>query len=299
MRMDDYIASNIDRNLRNKLGDKESIENIHKKILETLEKERPEPMDFVDHVDMKDIEKDIADVILCEKNWAKEISLEDREIKQQADIAEYIIYKNLGSWIEHKANPLLTTKADDYLRGVDLLIESEDDEKKVNHLGLGVDVALIKKEGYSSGFEKKKKKMERYIKTGKLTEARYVSGAHFEGSLNNLPYIILSIGSNHVNDLVLLSTHKISSEKEKSHILKYIVAYQIVRQLGCYYQVSEAQGFELAAHQYGVANNFASDLFTELISELQNNPELWLKVSNDVGVVAIEKFCDDLEKELL
>ena len=296
----DKLIGSIDRKMKNKISDKDLIKGYHEKITITLDKERPDPNDFHESVDSEKISNDIRKVAELEKRWETLNSEEQIEAKRMSDIAEYIIYKNLGTWINYKANPLLASKPDDYLRGIDLIIESEDDpndkNQDIRHLGLGIDIALVSEK--NADIESKKKKMERNLEQGKLTEARYVTGASFEGSLYDLPYTILSISSKHINDLVSSVLQKTSTEKEKKHIIKYIVAYQILLQLGTYYKVSSARKFDTTAYQYALANNFAHDIFQELIDELQTDTELWKQVSSDVGVQEIEKFCKSLERIL-
>ena len=202
------------------------------------------------------------------------------------------------------ATVLMTSKADDYIRGIDLVIESEQDsddttgvEKVIKHLGLGIDVALASEKGISHAVETKKEKVRKMLRGGKLSEARYVSGGSFEGKLDNLPYLIVSISRAHVENLFSSVLKKGSSEKEKNHILKYIVAYQIVKQLGTYYTVLDKRGRDDLAYIYGTANNFAYDIFGTLVDEMRTKPEIWEKVSQDAGVREIDSFCADLEKE--
>ena len=79
--------------------------------------------------------------------------------------------------------------------------------------------------------------------------------------------------------------------------MKYIVAYQIVKQLGTYYTVLDKRGRDDLAYIYGTANNFAYDIFGTLVDEMRTKPEIWEKVSQDAGVREIDSFCADLEKE--
>lgn len=298
MSYEDVIIRRLDKKLENKLSDSDFVNLVHEQVTKTIDSERPNPIDFKGIVDPQHIRDDAKKVRELEEIWALENDESAIEAKKKADIAEYLIYKNFSTWTEYRAVSLISAKADDYLRGIDLLIESEDPENQdiINHLGLGVDIALVGEK--RADIESKKLKMKKNLDNGYLTEARYVSGGKFEGSLPNLPYTILSISSEHVNDLISAANHKLPTEKEKKHILKYIVAYQIMRQLGAYYNFSKSKGFEDAADQYGLANNFATEIFSELISDLQNDPEIWKQVSNDVGVKEIEKFCSELETEI-
>ncbi len=298
MSYEDAIIRKLDKKLENKLSDSDFINLVHNQIIKVIESERPNPTNFKGIVDPQDIRDDAKRVRDLEEIWAREEDESSIEVKKQADIAEYLIYKNLSSWTDYRAASLISAKADDYLRGIDLLIESEDPENQdiINHLGLGIDIALVSEKRVD--IDLKKKKMKNNLDNGHLTEARYVSGGKFEGSLRNLPYTILSISSEHVKDLISSANQKLPTEREKSHILKYIVAYQIMRQLGAYYNFSKSKGFEDAADQYGLANNFATEIFSELISDLQNDPEIWKQVSADVGVKEIEKFCSELETEI-
>jgi len=302
MTADDKFLNSLSRKLQRKSIDKDTVSEVYGRLEREINNKRPKPEDFSEFVEVKKINVDITAVEKLEQKWASESSQSAIELKKISDITEYIIYKNLSTWVDNKATALLTAKADDYLRGIDLVIESNQEptvkNPDIEHFGVGIDVALVSKDHYSSSFESKKAKMKRMLETGKLTEARYVSGGHFKGSISELPYIILSIQSSHVNDLLEASASKTSTQKEKNHILKYIVAYQILRQLGTYYRVSNNVRQEHAAYQYGVANNFATNIFDNLIQEIENSDELWQKVSQDIGVIDIERLCDQIEKDL-
>lgn len=203
--------------------------------------------------------------------------------------------------MNQKAVPLVTAKADDYLRGVDLIIESEDfDEKSVDiqHLGIGIDVALSSEKGISETVEKKKKKVRQILKSGKLGEARYVSGGSYEGRIQNLSYVILSINPSHIEDLFSSVLKNHSTQKEEVHILKYIVAYQIARQQKTYCEVAYGLGQNELAREYAISNNFGYECFKHLLEELETNADLKARVSKDPGVQEIEAFCEDLQKLL-
>jgi len=292
------IFNSLDFKMKNPMKDSENVKNVHQKLERIVNSKRPNPEDFRGIIPDSEINYDIKKVSELEQKWKSEINPDAMNAKMIADIAEYIVYKNLGFWVNERATPIMTSKADDYLRGVDLLVESHVQEGGgTQHLGIGMDVALLtEKVSTSETVEKKEKKVRQILKSGILSEARYVPGV--PNGLKDLPYTIISISSSHVDELSGSVFREDESVKEKNHILKYIVAYQIVRQLGTYYSVADAQEKEHLAYQYGVANNFANDIFGHLISDLQNNPDIWKKVSTDAGTQEIERFCSELEKEI-
>jgi hypothetical protein len=246
----------------------------------------------------KDVDEDIKRVTMLEKKWAEDSNPESVDVKMKASIAEFIIYKNLGKWMNYLANPMITSKADDYLRGIDLVIEStvveEGENPDIKHLGIGIDVALASEIGASNAVEKKTKKVLGMLSTGKMAEARYVEG-EFEGKIEDLSYTILSVSPSHIENLFGSSIVSEGTEKEKNHILKHIVAYQIIRQLGTYYAVADHRGHANMANSLAIANNFGIDVFGHLIEEIQTMPEIWEKVKNDPGTKEIEQFCTELE----
>lgn len=295
------IYEKIDRNRMYPFRDINRVKEVYKEIERQVERERPNPEEFRGIVPDSEIDDDIKKVKELEAQWAKVNNEETNEIKMKADIAEYMIYKNLGSWMNQSAVVLMTSKPDDYLRGVDLIVESERDDannKDIEHLGIGIDVALASEKGFSASVEKKTKKVRQILKYGKLGEARYVSGGSYEGKIDNLPYTILSVSPSHVEDLFTSVLRKDQSEKEKNHILKHIVAYQIVLQLGTYYEVAMKTGKKEMAYEIGMANNMAVEVFSESIHELQTNPEVWNKVSSDQGMKEIINFCESLKQDL-
>ena len=200
------------------------------------------------------------------------------------------------------ATAIMAAEADDFLRGIDLIIESEVSEGEnadINHLGIGIDVALASDKGTSNAVEKKTQKVLAMLNTGKMAEARYVDGA-YQGKISNHPYTVLSVSTSHVENLFGSVLGSGSNEKEKNHILKYIVGYQIVRQLGAYYQVAASKGetHRELAYELATAYNFAQDAFAEVLEKVSTDAEIWDKVKNDPGMKEIEKFCRSLEEGL-
>jgi hypothetical protein len=292
------IFDTLDYKIAHPLRDVEKVKEVHEKIESLLEKERPNAEDFRGIIPDDQIDKDIKDVLEAEARWEQKNTEEQKDIKRKADIAEYIIYKNLGTWMNQKAVPLLTAKPDDYLRGVDLIIESEqsvnNEKGDIDHLGVGIDVALTSEKGMSEALEKKEKKVRQILKSGKLNEARYVSGGSYEGRIENLSYIILSVTPSHIEDLFSSVLKNHSTQKEEAHILKYVVAYQITRQLRTYCEVAHGLGKNNLAREYAVANNFAYECFNHLIDDLAKDEVLTKKVMQDVGVQEIERFLEEL-----
>lgn len=289
------IYEKIDRNIAHPFRDIERVKEVYTKIEQQIERERPNPEEFRGIISDKEIDEDIERVAELEEIWEKTDTEDSMEVKMKATIAEYIIYKNLGAWMNQIAVPLITAKADDYIRGIDLVIESENDlseNANIEHLGVGIDVALASERSTSESVDKKTKKVRNILKSGKMGEARYVTGGSYEGKIQNLPYTILSISPSHIEDLFSSVLRKDQSEKEKTHILKHVVAYQIVLQLGTYYNEAEKLGHEVMAYEIGLANNFAVEIFGPLIEELRTNPELWEKVQNDAGTKEIIEFCN-------
>lgn len=292
------IYEKIDRNIAHPFRDIEKVKEVYTKIEQSIERERPDPEEFRGIISDQEIEEDLKEVARREKSWEQTDTEDILEIKMKATIAEYVIYKNLGAWMNQVAVPLLTAKADDYIRGIDLVIESESDKGEgvdIDHLGIGIDVALASERSTSESVDRKTKKVRGILKSGKMGEARYVTGGSYEGKIQNLPYTILSISPSHIEDLFSSVLRKDQSEKEKTHILKYIVAYQIVLQLGTYYNEADRLGHEVMAYEIGLANNLAVEIFNPLIEELGANPELWNKVANDPGTKEIIYFCESLK----
>lgn len=286
-------------NLESKISDSENINKIHETIQTRFDQERPNPIDFYDILSREMIDHDMRRVEKQEQKWLEQGSESDRENKKRSDIAEYIIYKNLGTWIDYQATILPTSKPDDYLRGVDLIIESEDLDTtgNVDHVGLGIDIALTTQYGESKGLENKKEKMKQRLLSGELTEARYVSGGSFTGSIPDLSYIILSVSSSHVYELMPSVLNKNSNQIESNHLLKYITAFQFLFQLETYFKISAKKGYGNTAHSYGKAQNFIFSIMGSTYQEIVDNEELQDRVFKDPGTLEIYNFCNSLKQE--
>ncbi len=130
------------------------------------------------------IENEKETVEKLEKKWSEHTSDYIEENKMLADIFEGIMVEQLsGSWLGGKGQAYYSSKADDYLRHVDCIVEFNPEEKKSDHhyLGLGIDVTFS--EDYSNVLSKMDTIWNNDIQRGAQTEVQYVETENYTGKL--------------------------------------------------------------------------------------------------------------------
>lgn len=293
-----YAPPSLDRQLRNPLEDRTRVERLHSKIEAKMDKERPDPKDFEGKPPLTHplyVYEDIQEVQRLEGIWAKEETLEGKHAKRLSDIAEFAIHNAIGNWTNAKINSLLTSKPDDYLRKVDMVLEipNEDPEGESSFLPMAVDVVFVGA-GESSQFKKKAEYLQDQLKKGKECEVRYVETENYKGSVKG-PRAIIALSAEHLNDYISILESN-NYDRLHTHITREIILYQLQLQYQAYFQVSNNRGNTVLAEEYAIANNQAIEIFGPIYEKIQADPELNKRIEQDPGFKAIQQLCSDCLK---
>ena len=259
---------------------------LYEKARELLDEEAINPKTFADLYGPRQVEKDCALVTSLEKKFSTRTA-EDRESAQKALILEAIINEQieLNEWFGQGARTIRPSRYDDFVNGVDTVVEFDRQEQGMSHLGLATDIT------FGSHIIEKLRRIKTEIKSGALTRIKYFQSeaGGFRGEYRGIPRIIIGADSSHVADLIQLWSSKQRTDRTTlaKHPFQFKMLEEARLQLETYRRYARDIGQEPVAQTYdktlaivtGVmrakdghynANNFIGDnLFARLRRELE------------------------------
>ncbi|MCA9364038.1 hypothetical protein KC727_02365 [Candidatus Kaiserbacteria bacterium] len=169
----------------------------------------------------------------------------NQETKKTARVLEAIIheYGELGDWFGENATTIKTSEYDDYVNGVDLVVELSDDDFS-HHLALAVDVTFGSKHVH-----KKFQKIKEEIDAEKLAEVKYFESHGFRGTLKQVPRIVVGAECDTVRQLAALWN---SGDKAAlaGHEIRNILQAEIATELETFLAYAEKNGKRNAARSF-------------------------------------------------
>lgn len=270
------------------------IEKAHEErelqlIYNLAEKSLGEPIKLDDFGDIRSKEEIEHDKKLEEHLpalFAKETTAEVEERKRWATIFEAIVHNHveLDDWLGSDARTVRPSRYDDYMNGVDTIIEFGDEktaEADGSHLALAVDVA------YGASLTSKLDRIKREIENGSLTTVKYFKsedGMH-KGSLSHVPRVVIGAELGTVKELAESWAQMARGEREHrkehkrdlaEHPIQLQMLDEIRVQLSTFRNYAEHIGQHEAARVYynalHVINRAAAEkepLFKRKASELE------------------------------
>lgn len=152
--------------------------------------------------------------------------------KIHADILEAIICEHgeLSDWFGTESEVIKTSRFDDYINKIDMVIETKEDGQGVSrfsHLALGVDVTFG-----SRDLHKKFDAIRANINNGVLGEVKYFHSDrhHFTGRLRKVPQIVVGVAIERVKELGLLWMNRKSKELSE-HAVQVTILEEAALQL--------------------------------------------------------------------
>ena len=150
------------------------------------------------------------------KHDAKEVErleglFEPSPSKIHADILEAIMCEHgeLSEWFGPRSEVIKTSRFDDYKNKIDMIVETETEDRRFSHLALGIDVTFGSKD-----LSKKFDAIRKNIENGKLAEIKYFHSdrQHFTGRLRNVPRVVVGVELERVRELGLLWMNRRNKE---------------------------------------------------------------------------------------
>lgn len=207
-----------------------------------------------DRVNMDDFEEIYGTQVLTE-DQKKVQELEEgfllhdlensREARRIGKILEMIVTEQieLNNWFGENARTQQTTAYDDYLNGIDSLVEFDLKEGK-GFFGLAIDVT----HGKINAFEKKMKKTRRLLQDGKLGTVKYFRSfdGDIQGRMTSIPRVILALDREQVIDIAKLWVRG-EQHALAEHPVQDLLSLEIIAQLEAQSEYARDHGYEKIA----------------------------------------------------
>ncbi len=180
---EDWLIENIDRESRGELPP--VIREAYPGAKKYLREQSIKSKDFVYLYGEENVSKDDAEVARLEAGFSHGPE------KQAADVLEAImLLGELNNWFGQNAETIKTSDFDDYINGVDMVVEFNERLKSFYRLGLAVDVT------YSPGKVREKfERIKKEIEAGSLATIKYFPSEKedFRGEKRNVPRVVVGI----------------------------------------------------------------------------------------------------------
>ncbi|MFZ2253060.1 MAG: hypothetical protein WAW13_02685 [Minisyncoccia bacterium] len=196
------------------------VQAIYERVRKILENGSLDPKNFIDLYGESNVARDLQTVTRLKAGFERD------EAKHMAEVLEAIIYEQItqSEWLGPNAETIRPSEYDDFVNGVDLIVEFDDTESS-RHLALGVDITFG-----SDTMRKKFTRIRNEIHEDKLAEVKYFESHGFKGSLKQLPRVVIGVEIDTIVELAGLWIH--GSKKElATHFIKNIISEEIERQL--------------------------------------------------------------------
>lgn len=216
--------------------DQEKIYQKARNLIDELRVHEEDLRDLYGDVVTQDIQK----VKRIEDGFARNDSQENVEAKRLADLFEALVLDlgELSDWFGENAFTIKTSLYDDYVNGVDMVIEFRGgEEESATYLGVAADVT------FSSNATEKFEKIRGHIDNGELGKVKYFSSEHMEtqGELTKLPEVVIGVSKKTVMELSELWITRNQKEMAK-HYAQLMILKQMREQLETFSLYSESIG---------------------------------------------------------
>jgi len=148
------------------------------------------------------------------------------QIRQLSEISESFLLKGLNEakWVPY-CGGIKTSEYDDYMNGIDLVLEFQKADHPASHIGLGVDVT------FSNNLTRKIAKVKQEISAGRLASIKYFDSpnSHIRGQLRQVPRGIVGFDLDALHRIS--NYHKAHGEMPANDPLRSVAFHQLSMQM--------------------------------------------------------------------
>ncbi len=207
------------------------------------------------------------------------------QVHQLSEISESFLHRGLneGKWVPY-CGAIKTSEFDDYVNGVDMVLEYQRADNPASHIGLGVDVT------FSNNLERKLAKIKEEIAKGTLASVKYFDSpnSHVRGQLKKIPKGVVGFD---LDAMKRISDYRQAyGEMPKNDPLRSVAFHQLGMQMRTFADYAEKIDSPSASTLKRTSQ------FVELLGTFvkENNPyfDKFINESEQVGnfVKALENF---------
>ncbi len=214
------------------------IDHFHEKALKVMEADQIQETAFIEPYGEDTISRDVQKVVELEAKFLERETPQSKEQKKVADIFEAIILWNgeQSDWFGPNAMTMKTSRFDDYVNGVDAIVEFQGNEVgTASYVGLATDIT------FSTDTTTKFDRLRGQIDRGELAKVKYFHSEHMSmhGQLSNLPEVVVGADRKMVLELAEMWAEKRFQELAE-HRMQIMMLLQIQEQLITFAQYAES-----------------------------------------------------------
>jgi hypothetical protein len=220
--------------------------------LRSLEADALDELSFIDHYGEDAVQRDIREVSRLEGRFEQDNST------TAAKVLEAIFHQHveLSDWLGPQASTIRTTKFDDFKNGIDGIVEFNEADS-TSRLALGIDVTFG-----TLSIQKKFDRILGEIETDTLARVKYFRAHGYEGSLTQLPRVVIGVDIDKVIALAGLWNRQ-DNAALSTHIAKDIIADEIEKQLRTFLLYAQSMNKPESVRSYTQAYNTVRRMHTK------------------------------------
>jgi hypothetical protein len=240
MGFEENFLDGLDRKRENKDYLSPNVEKAHHRTEDIFKREAIKLADFVGIQPYSDTQ------IAADMNKARELKARFQTTeahKIYADVMEGLIYRQIGrsGWFGPEAAAIKTSDYDDYVNGVDLMVEFEGESRSRRHLGLAIDVTFSA-DANTGTLDKKFDRIKKEIDGGSLAQVRYFKSRNTRMIFENLPRVVVGMERIKVTELATIWMNDERHGEFATHPVQRMILEQVYTQLVGFSRYAEAQG---------------------------------------------------------
>ena len=252
-------------------------------IAEAYKKALAVPCDPIDLEEFRklygndNVNRDLATVTRLENKFR--VNPTNREALRHAQIAkifEVIVFQQieLADWFGEMAQTIATSRFDDLVNGIDVLVEF-DEQKYKYHLGLAIDAT-------TSTMKNREKfgRIQDEINTDRLAEVAYfkTDNSVFEGKMKDVPRVVIGADSKTVDNLITVWM-KNDTRALAAHPIQIKILSEIRTQLACFKEYCDKTNHHRLAGIYDNGLHIVDDILAQ--KKIFLTPEVLAELEKD------------------
>lgn len=237
-------------------GATEFVREAHARALYWQEHKSVNPRKLTPPFDAEMVGRDMRIAEDLARTFAREDSVRSKEESMIATSFEVGLWwlTRQKQFLGERTSAVLPSRYDDYVNGVDLILEIMSKDEQVAHMGLGIDATFG-----AGAVNNKLRELSIHVGEGHAAEVKYFvsSDQRYKGSLGGIPKAVVGLSVGRARELAQL--WRISERGEKppvaadAHPLRVLVLRQLVAQTSALAAFARAHGHQQLARNYDVA----------------------------------------------
>lgn len=261
--------------------DPKDFDRLHQEALEEMPTFCPNIEDFYDVYPKEVIDNDKMEIDFFEE----EFKASDKKI---GTVVEYLLFKNIGKWFKGAIQPMLPSEYDDYVRGIDLILEiPESKNKDGKYHAVSVDVVL----GTSDRFIEKLMSIKKY----NIDEGYKMKGPKYFKEDNQTAFsgtMVASVIGVAGGDFKTLCEQELAHDNEsvEKSIIPYIAVVQLLTQYKGFEDYATSVGRYEIADSYRQAYDDLLEASRKLLSDITEDQDLEYTIESSFAIKNLKTF---------